>query len=111
MLRITIRRLGDRTRLELEGRVAGAWVDELRSAWRQSTSDGSCAITVNLAAVSYVDAEGKRLLNEMCRAGIAFEASGCLMRSLVDDMTRACQGAAGERPERHDEGGQADACR
>lgn len=111
MLRITVRRAGDRTRFELEGRVAGAWVGELQGAWRQAATEGSRAITVNLAAVSYVDVEGKKLLNEMCRAGIAFEASGCLMRSLVDDMTRACQGTVGERSESHNEGEQADACR
>ena len=103
MLRITVRSEETRTILELEGRLAGAWVAELQQAWEEAGQSGNRRIVVNLAAVSYVDGDGKRLLSDMCRAGIEFEASGCLMRWLVDDMTRACHGEAAE-PGRHDEG-------
>jgi hypothetical protein len=103
MLRITVRPEETSTKLELEGRLAGAWVAELQRAWQEAGLSGSRRIVVNLAAVSYVDADGKRLLSDMCRTGIEFEASGCLMRWLVDDMTRACHGGAAE-PGRRDEG-------
>jgi DNA-binding LytR/AlgR family response regulator len=78
------------TRLELEGRVAGALVSELRKTWEEAQAAGHRSMIVNLAAVSYVDGDGKRLLSDMCRAGVAFQASGCLMRSLVEELTQAC---------------------
>ena len=91
MLRITVHSEGTGATLELEGRLAGAWVAELQRAWQEVAAEHR-AVVVNLASVSYVDAEGKRLLSDMCRAGVGFEASGCLMRCLVDEVTRACQG-------------------
>ncbi len=104
MLRITVHTEEVQTTLELEGRLAGAWVAELHRAWQEADTAGSRSIVVNLAAVSYVDADGKRLLSDMCRAGIRFEASGCLMRSLVDDMTQACHGKTPAEPGNRDKG-------
>lgn len=103
MLRITCHCEENGTTLELEGRLAGAWVTELQRVWRETEQTGKRPIVVNLAAVSYVDADGKRLLSDMCRAGIGFEASGCLMRWLVDDMTRTCHRGTGTEPGRADE--------
>jgi hypothetical protein len=102
MLRITVHSEETHTKLELEGRLAGAWVPELRRVWEEAGLLGDRSIVVNLAAVSYVDADGKRLLSDMCRAGAGFEASGCLMRSLVDDVTRACHGRAAMEPKSQD---------
>jgi hypothetical protein len=103
MLRITSYTKDFQTILELEGRLAGPWVAELKQAWEAEQGAGR-PIVVNLASVSYVDADGKSLLSDMCRAGIGFEASGCLMRSLVDDMTRVCHDQAGMKPRSPDEG-------
>jgi ABC-type transporter Mla MlaB component len=103
MLRITVHKEKTKATLELEGRLAGAWVEELQRAWQEAKA-GKSSIVVNLAAVSYVDAEGKRLLSDMCRAGTAFEASGCLMRCLVEEMTRACHGKAAVESGTRDEG-------
>lgn len=103
MLRITVHTEGTQTTLELEGRLTGPWVAELHHAWQEAGMSGGRSIVVNLAAVSYVDADGKRLLSDMCRTGVRFEASGCLMRSLVEDMTRICHGNAVE-PGSRDEG-------
>lgn len=103
MLRITVHPEETHTTIELEGRLAGAWVDELHRVWQEADPSGGHSIVVNLAAVSYVDADGKRLLSDMCRAGIGFEASGCLMRSLVDDMTRVCHGKAARESRTRDE--------
>ena len=104
MLRITVHPQETHTTLELEGRLAGPWVAELQRAWDEAGLSTGRRIVVNLAAVSYVDADGKRLLSDMCRAGIEFEASGCLMRWLVDDMTRTCHGGPAAEPGRRDEG-------
>ncbi|HET6676286.1 MAG TPA: hypothetical protein VFG71_13155 [Nitrospiraceae bacterium] len=103
MLRITVHSEGTRATLELEGRLAGAWVAELQRAWQEVAAENR-SIVVNLASVSYVDADGKRLLSDMCRAGVDFEASGCLMRCLVDEVTRACRGKATVESGSRDEG-------
>ena len=103
MLRITVHNEKTKAILELEGRLAGAWVEELQRAWEDARA-GNSSVVVNLAAVSYVDADGKRLLGDMCRAGTAFEASGCLMRCLVEEMTRACHGKTVAESATRDEG-------
>lgn len=90
MLRITIHNTQGRTKIELEGRVAGAWVDELNQAWQQLQGIDNPAIVVSLCQVTYVDADGKRLLSDMCKAGVSFEASGCLTRSLVEELKGSC---------------------
>jgi hypothetical protein len=94
MLKITIHNFQGRTRVELEGRVAGAWVDELNQAWRQLQGVDNPAIVVSLCQVTYVDADGKRLLSDMCKAGVNFEASGCLTRWLVEELMDSCLNTA-----------------
>jgi anti-anti-sigma regulatory factor len=64
MLRITV--LGERT-LKLEGRVAGAWVGELRRAVDELLARAG-EVVLDLAGVTYADADGTRLLRELRRA-------------------------------------------
>ena len=90
MLRITIHNTQERTKIELEGRVAGAWVGELHRAWQQLQNIENSSIIVSLCQVTYVDADGKRLLSDMCNAGVSFEASGCLTRSIVEELMGSC---------------------
>lgn len=90
MLRITIHTDKSGTKIDLEGRLAGAWVDELKQAWKGLQGIENSAIVVNLCQVTYVDADGKRLLSDMCSAGVSFEASGCMTRSIVEELTGTC---------------------
>ncbi len=76
--------------MELEGRVAGAWVSELNRTWQHLQHIENSPIIVSLCQVTYVDAEGKSLLSDMCNAGVSFEASGCLTRSIVEELTGSC---------------------
>ena len=70
MLRITIQRTFDSVLLKLEGSIKGPWVDELRKAWLASTkmADGQ-QMSIELSAVSFVDARGRDLLLRMQRDG------------------------------------------
>lgn len=97
MLRITIHSTQGQTKIELEGRVAGAWVGELNQAWQQLQGIENSAIIVSLCQVTYVDADGKRLLSDMCNAGVSFEASGCLTRSIVEELTGSCPNSAAQQ--------------
>lgn len=87
MLKITIHSDERRTSFELEGRLAGAWVEELRSCWETLVDD--CQLGVNLKAVTFIDEAGRRLLTEMHRQGIAIEGSGCMTAAIIDEIISA----------------------
>ena len=88
MLKITTRDAPDGFRLELEGKLAGAWVPELESCWRSATAlHGARGLRVDLTGVHCVDAAGRYLLALMHNAGARFVASGCAMSALVREIT------------------------
>lgn len=66
MLRVTVvESSSEAVRLRVEGRVASNWVGELRRSCEvQALSDG-IRLTLDLADVSFVDAAGIELLNEL----------------------------------------------
>lgn len=78
----------DRLRLELEGRLSGAWVPELEHCFRTSAPIlGGRELWVDLTRVDCVDAAGKYLLALMHKSGAHFIASGCMMAALVQEIT------------------------
>lgn len=89
MLRVTVRQAGSVESWELEGSLSGKWTQELERCWRESTSKGSGALRqVHLKAVSYIDADGKRLLSEMYKDGAEIKACGCMARAVVEELVR-----------------------
>ena len=84
MLKITKNNGAGVTTFKLEGRLAGAWVNELRSCWEQA-GEGA-AIRVDLTDVSWVSEEGKELLGEMHRRGAELLATNLLMASIVAEI-------------------------
>jgi len=95
MLKITTHRSDDSTRITLEGRLVGPWIEELERCWREAeqTAAGRRLI-VDLTGVTFVEQEGKALLTRIYQAGAELIASGCCMRSIVEDAkTRVRQAA------------------
>jgi len=87
MLRITILKTHNCTTLRVEGRLAGAWVEELERAWRGVCADPANGRTaVDLTDVIFVGEEGKRLLEAMHVEGVKLKASGCATRRLVEEI-------------------------
>jgi len=85
MLRIHIQREAEATSLTIEGKLAGPWVMELEKCWREEmNSEPTKRVVVNLAAVSFVDADGRELLSRMRQQGTRLVARGCLMKTLVE---------------------------
>jgi outer membrane protein len=78
--------------LKLEGQLAGLWVNELEEAWRRALemSPGQ-DVAVDLSQVTFIDEEGRKLLERVHQAGSPLFARGCLTRSIVDKIT-------GQRP-------------
>ena len=88
-MRILTEERGDAYTLSLQGRIAGEWVPVLERCWRSILREApSAKITAILSDVSYIDADGERLLERMWRGGAAFVASGCLNRFVVERIQR-----------------------
>lgn len=86
MLKIMVVQDAKGTTVVLAGRLAGPWVEELRRCWNEAAAGCSDKWRVDLRQTTHVDEEGKALLSEMSRRGVTFEATGCLMRALVENL-------------------------
>ena len=87
MFRIHIQRQDAATTLTVEGTLTGPRVKELERCWRSEGAAGAGKrMIVKLAAVSFVDADGRALLSTMRRQGATLVAHGCLMKAIVHQI-------------------------
>ena len=111
MLKITIHNEPDLATIELEGELAGAWVDELKHCYRMlSTFPHEKSVVVDLSGVGSVDSSGRNLLAQMARDGAELLAGGTLKEYGVEEAAsriaglgkateaRAKRAVAGRRP-------------
>lgn len=87
VLKITTQTDVTRTTFELDGKLAGPWVDLLKECWRK-TAGGSGPVRVLLCDVRFVDEQGKSLLADMYRHGAELEADGCMTKGIVEAIKR-----------------------
>ena len=102
MLRITTHSTADALTFQLEGRLVGPWLRELRDCWRRTPRDGKRAIHIDLRAVTYVDAAGEELLADLYRHGANLFATDCQMKAVVAEIEGTC--VKSNREERDDHG-------
>lgn len=88
MLKITLETGQGLTTLQLEGKLAGPWVEELQKFWRsvRANLQGVASLRVDLAGVSFIDEAGRELLAGMYDSGAELVASGCLTRAAVEEI-------------------------
>lgn len=89
MLRVSCSDTAEGQHWSLCGRLAGAWVEELRSCWlqaRERTPHGRAV--VDLREVVFVDEAGERLLAEMEVSGAELVAAGVENRDLVASLKK-----------------------
>ena len=111
MLKITIHNEQDLATFELEGKLAGTWVDELKHCYRMlSTFPQEKSVVVDLRGVSSVDSSGRNLLAQMARDGAELVAGRPLKEYGVEEAVsriaglgkataaRAKKAVAGKRP-------------
>jgi hypothetical protein len=55
----------EEVRLRVEGRLTGRWVEELRRTCQLHAANGGIQLILDLADVSFADAEGIKLLKEL----------------------------------------------
>jgi outer membrane protein len=86
MLRITIHDSASGTTFQLEGKLAGAWVGELEQCWITASSAlKGRNLAVDLTQVSFIDADGRNLLERMAGAGADLVAAGPLTKSICEE--------------------------
>lgn len=88
MLKITLSNTSTGTTFVLSGRLAGPWVDELRTCWVKQEIDQPAPWHVDLREVTFIDEAGATLLSQMQRKGVTIEATGCLTRALVQRLDK-----------------------
>lgn len=64
LIRISCHSEAAATRLVLEGKLAGACVDELDKCWQEKPDKWS-TVLIDLTSVSFIDDRGKQLLKKM----------------------------------------------
>jgi hypothetical protein len=87
MLRVAYSDTAKGQRWNLCGQLAGLWVDELRSCWRQARERSPRArAIVDLKEVLFIDEAGETLLAEMEGAGAKLVAAGVENKHLVASL-------------------------
>ena len=88
MFKITSKNHDGVMTLKLEGKLAGEWVNELKSCWQQAilTCEGK-AIRIDLAGVTWVNDEGKALLGAMHCNGSELLPENLLMAGIVEEIS------------------------
>jgi hypothetical protein len=77
MFRVSYSDTAKGQRWSLHGRLAGPWVDELRSCWKYARDLAPLAhAIVDLNEVTFIDGAGEKLLAEMRSAGAELIATG-----------------------------------
>jgi anti-anti-sigma regulatory factor len=87
MLKITTETDETGTILDLAGKLAGPWVQELERCWRETVKTNR-RIKVRLNAVTFIDDAGKRLLAEIHRQGAELAAEGCMTKAITEEIKR-----------------------
>ena len=90
MLRISVQKRSGSTILTLEGKLIGPWVGELERAWHSMGARED--VLVDLCQVSFVDASGRGLLEQMWHGGVHFVADSPLMKQVVEEVTGSLDG-------------------
>jgi anti-anti-sigma regulatory factor len=75
------------TIFELEGRLTGAWVQELEDCWRQAANSDR-PVRVMVCEVTFIDDKGKALLVEMHQHGAELVAEGCMNSAIVKEIKK-----------------------
>ena len=87
MLKITIQTGATGTIFELEGKLAGLWVQELQTCWRQAAI-GDQQVRLVLNAVTFIDGSGIKLLADMHQQGVVLAAEGFMMKAVIEEIIR-----------------------
>lgn len=87
MLKITVENTGKTIRLQLDGELSGPWVAELERTWSGLAKDAlhSCTL-IDLTEITHMNAEGRRLLEQMVQQGAKLKGCGIMTRNIIQQI-------------------------
>src|SRR5882672_6407421 len=89
MIKIQMKELDDQLTLQIEGRLAGAFVPELENCWQAARANQpNLRISIDLKSVTSVDRAGRSLLQLMHRDGVGFLRAGLALQDILEDQFR-----------------------
>jgi hypothetical protein len=92
MLRITVVESSKiAVTLRVEGRITGAWVEELRTACNMHTFPDEVQLSLELADISFADAEGIALLRELRNRGVDLIHTTPFLAEQLKDWTSSIE--------------------
>lgn len=86
MLRITWDQESSPPKLKLDGKLNGAWVEELRRVW-SCRENAAARVIVDLTEVTFVGPAGRELLRRMVHEGAELRGSA-LMKFTIDRIVK-----------------------
>ncbi len=87
MFRVSYSDAADGQRWSLHGRLAGPWVEEMRSCWKYARARAPLArAIVDLKQVTFIDPSGERLLAEMRSNGAELIVAGVEHQHLLETL-------------------------
>lgn len=87
MMKIQMKEFGDQLTLQVEGRLAGAFVPELETCWQAACAhQPNRKISVDLQSVTCIDRAGRSLLQSMHRNGVGFLRAGLAIQDILEQV-------------------------
>jgi anti-anti-sigma regulatory factor len=87
MMKIQMKELDGELVLQVEGRLAGAFVPELENCWQIARADQrSRKISIDLKSVTCVDRAGRYLLQLMHSNGVGFLRAGLATQDILEQI-------------------------
>jgi hypothetical protein len=90
MFRVTTYYVGGTEVFAVEGKLAEPWLQELDQSWRNRTGGvADSPARFDLSGLTHVDSAGKKFLAARYAEGHELIASGCLIKSILAEITDA----------------------
>jgi len=87
MMKIQTQDFDDRVVLQVEGRLAGAFVPELENCWKAARERRPARpISVDLKNVTCIDRAGRYLLQLMHASGVGFVRAGLATQDILEQV-------------------------
>src|SRR5882757_18501 len=87
MIKIQMKELDEHLILQVEGRLAGAFVPELENCWQAARANQpDRKISVDLKSVTCIDRAGRYLLQLMHNNGVGFHRAGLAIQDILEQI-------------------------
>jgi anti-anti-sigma regulatory factor len=92
MFKISIVDTPAQRKLVVEGKLSEAWVDELRTTWRNASRDSDGRkLLIDLSNLTVISREGEDAIFDLMKQGAKFSCAGIFTRHVLKGLARRCQ--------------------